>query len=253
MGYPFPSPGDLLNPGIKLVSLASPALARQVLYPERHLGSRDHIFTLSLKDGSFSFSGTGHDWTPTGLSFRPESTDVANEVPSCPGLSAFCLWLWWLITQDVVVGGVRLVGGVIQPLPRHHFPFLYKNNTVPPRVMTAHQISLTVFLRSSAYFYSFGYFILGLRRACFGPSETYCFISGCPALMWTLQLRSGRGEDVVLGFRFAARPFAQSCSRPHSPGQAEAPGQVSSKSGLNPARDGQPGPDDTGSSHWRRY
>ena len=133
-------------------------------------------------------------------------------------------------------------GVVIQPLPRHHFPFLYKNNTVPPRVLAAHQIPLTVFLRSSAYFYSFGYFILGLRRACFGPSETYCFISGCPALMWTLQLRSGRGEDVVLGFRFAARPFAQSCSRPRSPGQAEAPGQVSSKDGLNPARDGQPEP-----------
>ena len=80
---------------------------------------------FSLKDGSFGFSGIGHDWTPTGLSFRPESTDVANEVPSCPGLSAFCSWLWWLITQDVVVGGVRLVcvWGVIQPLPRHHFPF----------------------------------------------------------------------------------------------------------------------------------
>ena len=26
-GLPFPTPGDLLNPGIKLMSLASPALA----------------------------------------------------------------------------------------------------------------------------------------------------------------------------------------------------------------------------------
>ena len=160
---------------------------------------------FSLKDGSFGFSGTGHDWTPTGLSFRPESTDVANEVPSCPGLSAFCSWLWWLITQDVV-GGVRplCVGGSSSPSQGTTFLFLYKNNTVPPRVLTAHQIPLTVFLRSSAYFYSFGHFILGFRRACFGRGETYCFISGCPALMWTLQLRSGRGEDVVLGFRFAA-------------------------------------------------
>ena len=139
---------------------------------------------FSLKDGSFGFSGTGHDWTPTGLSFRPESTDVANEVPSGPGLSAFCSWLWWLITQDVV-GGVRplCVGGSSIPSQGTTFLFLYKNNTVPPRVLTAHQIPLTVFLRSSAYFYSFGHFILGFRRACFGRGETYCFISGCPALM----------------------------------------------------------------------
>ena len=31
-GLPFPSPGDLPNPGIQPSSLTSPALARQILY-----------------------------------------------------------------------------------------------------------------------------------------------------------------------------------------------------------------------------
>ena len=37
-GLPFPSPGDLPNPEIELVSAASPAL-QQILYPLRHLKS----------------------------------------------------------------------------------------------------------------------------------------------------------------------------------------------------------------------
>ena len=37
-GLPFPSPGDLPNPEIELVSAASPAL-QQTLYPLRHLKS----------------------------------------------------------------------------------------------------------------------------------------------------------------------------------------------------------------------
>lgn len=138
-----------------------------------------------------------------------------RQVPSCPALR-----LRWLITQDVAAGG----GSRVQRLLRHHFPFLYKNNIVPPRVLTAHQIPWTVFLPSSAYFYSFGYFILGLYKACFGPGETYCFISGCSALMQTLQLRSGRGEDVVLGFRFAGPCVCPEPWWTRSPGLASAPG-----------------------------
>lgn len=90
-------------------------------------------------------------------------------------VSTSVLWLWWLITQDVVAGEP----GLIHFLRRHHFPFLYKNNIVPSMVLTAHEIPLTVFLPSPAYFYSFGYFILGICWACFGRGKIYCFISGC--------------------------------------------------------------------------
>ena len=38
-GLPCPPSGDLPNPGIKSVSLIPPAVGRQVLYHERHLGS----------------------------------------------------------------------------------------------------------------------------------------------------------------------------------------------------------------------
>lgn len=94
--------------------------------------------------------------------------------------------------------------GLLQVLLRHHFPFLYKNNIVLLMVLTAHQIPATVFPPSPAYFHSVGYFILGICKACFGPGETYCFISGCVAFMSMVQLSSGRGEDVALGFRLAA-------------------------------------------------
>lgn len=35
----------------------------------------------------------------------------------------FCSWLWWLITQDVVVGGVRLVGGGHPAPPKAQLSF----------------------------------------------------------------------------------------------------------------------------------
>ena len=44
-GLPFPTPGDLPDPGIKPVSLASPALAVDSL-PLRHLGSPFQTFGL---------------------------------------------------------------------------------------------------------------------------------------------------------------------------------------------------------------
>ena len=44
-GLPFPTPGDLPDPGIKPVSLASPALAVDSL-PLRHLGSPLQTFGL---------------------------------------------------------------------------------------------------------------------------------------------------------------------------------------------------------------
>ena len=40
-GLPFPSPGDLPNPGIELTSPVSPAL-RLILYPLSHLGSHKY-------------------------------------------------------------------------------------------------------------------------------------------------------------------------------------------------------------------
>ena len=141
--------------------------------------------------------------------------DVANEVASCAGPLGFCWRLWRLIAQDVVGGEWEAPSS---PSWGTTFLFYTKNNIVPLRVLTASQIPLTVFLPSSAHFYSFGYFILGLCKACFGRVETYCFISGCSALMWTFQLRSRHEEAVILEFRFAAPLFAQSCGGPRSPG-----------------------------------
>ena len=40
---PFPTPGDLPNPGIEPASLMSPDFGRQVLYHWRHLGSSLHV------------------------------------------------------------------------------------------------------------------------------------------------------------------------------------------------------------------
>ena len=80
-------------------------------------------------------------------------------------------------------------------------------------------------------------------QSLFWPGRNLLFYFWLPCSHVNTSVKKRPREDVVLGFRLAARLFAQSCSRPRSPGQAEASGQVSSKDGLNPARDGQPGPD----------
>lgn len=80
-------------------------------------------------------------------------------------------------------------------------------------------------------------------QSLFWPGRNLLFYFWLPCSHVNTSVKKRPREDVVLGFRLAARLFAQSCSRPCSPGQAKASGQVSSKDGLNPARDGQPGPD----------
>lgn len=60
-------------------------------------------------------------------------------------------------------------GGFSQFLGSYHI--LYKNSPAPSLrsvLLTAHWIPRTVFLPYPAYFYSFGHFILGLRKAYFG-------------------------------------------------------------------------------------
>ena len=51
-GLPFPSPGDLPNPGIKPMSLMSPTLASGFFNRQRHLGSRC-TSTRVLKHGGW--------------------------------------------------------------------------------------------------------------------------------------------------------------------------------------------------------
>ena len=46
-GLPFPSPGDLPNPGIEPMSLASPALQADSL-TLCHLGSQDYYYYVDL-------------------------------------------------------------------------------------------------------------------------------------------------------------------------------------------------------------
>lgn len=132
----------------------------------------------------------------------------------------------------------------LQFLPRHHFPFLYKNNVVPPRVLTAHQIPLTVFLPSSAYFYSSGYFILGLCEACFGRAKLIVLFLAARLARerFSEEAAAGRvrfwGLDLLLGVR--------------SPGPREPPGGVSSQE--DPIQLGwQPRTQDTGSACRRKY
>lgn len=140
--------------------------------------------------------------------------DVADEDPNCPGLSALlpvavvansgcCCWML-----------VDVEPGLIHFLRRHHFHFLYKNNIVPSMVLTAHEIPLTVFLPSPAYFYSFGYFILRICWACFGRGKIYCFISGCTFIYF-----KQTQEDLILGSGLLPAVFAQNCGGPHSPRQ----------------------------------
>ena len=47
-GLPFPSPGNLPDPGIVPLSLASPGLQADAL-PQRHLESPCHVFGYALK------------------------------------------------------------------------------------------------------------------------------------------------------------------------------------------------------------
>ena len=50
-GLPFPSPGDLPDPGIKLMSHVS-CIGRQVLYHWHHLGSPSYMRTSVLKSNT---------------------------------------------------------------------------------------------------------------------------------------------------------------------------------------------------------
>lgn len=174
------------------------------------------FIVLLKKKISFGLAETGHDFD-----FQDKAFSSDWKTRRCRwgsqlswSVSASALWLWWLITQDVVAGEP----GLVRFLRRHHFPFLYKNNIVPPVVLTAQEIPLTVFLPSPAYFYSFGYFILGVCWAWFGRGKTYCCISG-----WTASIKKQTREDMVLGFWFpawlclhraAVYPTPQGWSRP---------------------------------------
>lgn len=121
-----------------------------------------------------------HDFDLQDKVFWPEDKMLQMRVPAVLVCQHFCsvavvadnsgCCCWMLIDVEPAL---------IHFLRRHHFPFLYKNNIVPSMVLTAHEIPLTVFLPSPAYFYSFGYFILGICWACFGRGKIYCFISGC--------------------------------------------------------------------------
>ena len=51
-GLPFPSPGDLPDPGIKPLSLASPGSQADAL-PQGHLKSPCHVFGYALKQETF--------------------------------------------------------------------------------------------------------------------------------------------------------------------------------------------------------
>lgn len=154
-------------------------------------------------------------WLPRlGLFFWREDKMLQMRFPAVLVCQCFCSVAVWLITQDVVAGEP----GLVRFLRRHHFPFLYKNNIVPPMVLTAQEIPLTVFLPSPAYFYSFGYFMLGICWAWFGRGKTYCCISG-----WTASIKKQTRDDVVLGFWFpawlclhraAVYPTPQGWSRP---------------------------------------
>lgn len=169
-------------------------------------------------------------------------------------LAAARVCLRFCLTAAVARGsGCRCrAAGLIQFLLRHHFPFSHKNNSALLMVLTAHQIPSTVFPPSPASFYSSGYFILGICKACFGRGKTYCFISGCAAFMSMLRLRSGRGEDVVPGVPVCCPAvFAQRGGAPHStPLQCRATPRVGSQPrvGQRPARGGRRGAHDTGSS-----
>lgn len=186
-----------------------------------------------------------------GLFFWPESKTLQMRFLLYGAVSASASWLSCLRTQDVVAGAP----GLLQFLLRHHFPFLYKNNIVPPMVLTAHQIPLTVFLPSPAYFYSFGYFILGICKACFGHSETYCFISGCTAFMWTLQLSSVCAEAGFWGSGLLPRCVSTQLWGVPGPRAGLRSGRVCSQEGPGPAGGGwkKRGVDDTCSSSWRKY
>ena len=56
-GLPCPSPGDLLNPGIKPVFLLSPALASRYFTTRQHIKKQRHYFTdKGLSSQSYVFS-----------------------------------------------------------------------------------------------------------------------------------------------------------------------------------------------------
>lgn len=168
----------------------------------------------------------------------------ANGVPRCTACRASAWRLLWLVAQDAVAG---LLAWPCPPeAPRS--PFTRKQHRLR-MVLTAHQIPPTVFLASPAYFYSSGYFILGICKACVGRSETSGFISGCTAFMSVLRLRSGRGEDMVLGFWFAARVRVhRTWGSPPPPGAGLTSRGAGSKGGRCPAWPGKPGACDTCSS-----
>ena len=53
-GLPFPPPGYLPNPGIELMSLASPAVQADSLYPLSHLGGPGCSLGNNKKRGSLT-------------------------------------------------------------------------------------------------------------------------------------------------------------------------------------------------------
>lgn len=154
------------------------------------------LFSLKNVSCGLGWNKTRLELPSLGLFFRPESKTPQMRFPAV----LVCQRFWRMAVVADKSGCCCWTAGLIQFLLRHHFPFLYKNNIVLLTVLTAHQIPSTVFLPSPAYFYSFGHFILGICKACFGRGETYCFISGCTSFHVSASIKKrtwgGRGSGV---------------------------------------------------------
>ena len=93
---PFPTPGDLPNPGIKPISHASSTLAVDSL-PLSHLGSPWHSNRSSLKQYILRLPGGTVDGNPPanagdmGLIIGPERFHIPqSNYPCAPQLSSLC-------------------------------------------------------------------------------------------------------------------------------------------------------------------
>ena len=113
-GLPFPTPGDLPDPGIQPTSLASPALTGRFL-PLSHLGSPNmppgphKLFSLDKKNIYFCIHATDVYWEPAVCisadralndvtkTVTSWSLDSSGETPNGGGTSVFSenTFLWW--------------------------------------------------------------------------------------------------------------------------------------------------------------
>lgn len=116
------------------------------------------------------------------LDLLTNQQDVTHEVSSCP-VSSVCVCD--MTVSDFKLGVLLLAcGGLLQFLMSYHFPFLYKNNPVPPSDRAdCTTDSADCFSALSCLFVFIWLLYFGDLQSLFWQCNTYCYISGCAAFM----------------------------------------------------------------------